>query len=59
MFADYIPPGIHHFLIYDPLLHRAFFKEVIIGLNQSDHYPELPYRFAEEEISTTLIAAKK
>lgn len=46
MFADYIPPGIHHFLIYCPKTHRAFVKEIALGLNQLQHmYPELPEQF--------------
>lgn len=27
VFAAYVPPGIHHFLIYCPATHRAFVKE--------------------------------
>lgn len=43
MYAAYVPTGIHHFLIYCPKTHRAFVKEVAVGLNQMSYsYPELP-----------------
>lgn len=42
-FADFLPPGYHQILIYDPLLERAFTKDFVIKLNQRDFiYPEYP-----------------
>ncbi len=32
-FADFLPPGYHQILIYDPLLERAFAKDFVIKLN--------------------------
>ena len=42
-FAEFLPPGYHQILIYDPKLERAFIKDIIINLNQRDFvYPECP-----------------
>ena len=33
MYAAWLPPGVHNFLIYCPVTKRAFVKEVIIQHN--------------------------
>ena len=42
VYAAYLPPGLHQFVIYCPSTKRAFCKDIMIGLSESDHYPELP-----------------
>lgn len=42
VYANYLAPGRHKFLIYCPQSERAFVKTVVIGLNTKEFYPELP-----------------
>jgi murein L,D-transpeptidase YafK len=42
VYANYLKPGIHKFLIYDPVNKRAFVKTILVDLNTSDFYPEYP-----------------
>ena len=35
-FADFLDPGYHQILIYDPKVERAFCKEFVAKLNQRD-----------------------
>lgn len=43
IFTDFVKPGYHQILIYDPLLHKAFCKDFIVNLNlREDIYPEYP-----------------
>ena len=53
-FADFIEPGYHQLVIYDPKIDRAFCKEFVAKLNQRDFvYPEYPRwldEFVDDEI---------
>ena len=43
VFADFLKPGYHQLLIYDPKLRRAFCKDFMVNLNmREDIYPEFP-----------------
>ena len=42
IYAAFLPPGLHQFLIYCPKTHRLFCKDIIINLNSFDDYPEFP-----------------
>ena len=42
IYANYLPPGEHKFLIYCPVSKRAFVKTIYVGLNTKDFYPEWP-----------------
>jgi len=42
VYAAYLPPGRHQFIIYCPLTKKAFCKDIIVDLNQFDLYPEYP-----------------
>lgn len=42
VYAAYLPPGLHQFIIYCPFTKRAFCKDLIVDLSQSDEYPEFP-----------------
>ena len=42
VYAAFLPPGMHQFLIYCPKTHRLFCKDIIIDLNSFDDYPEFP-----------------
>ena len=42
MYAAYLPPGLHSFIIYCPVTKRAYAKDIMINLSESDHYPECP-----------------
>ena len=44
VYANYLKPGIHKFLIYCPINKRAFVKTILVDLNTSDFYPEYPVR---------------
>ena len=44
VYANYLKPGIHKFLIYCPVNKRAFVKTILVDLNTSDFYPEYPVR---------------
>jgi hypothetical protein len=44
VYAGYLKPGLHQFIIYCPVTKRAFVKDVIIDLNCQDFYPEFPLR---------------
>ena len=45
MYANYLPPGHHQFLIYCPLTHRAFCKDIVIDLSECDPFPEFPEKY--------------
>jgi len=42
IYAAYLPPGLHQFVIYCPHTKRAFCKDLIVDLNHIDPYPEFP-----------------
>ena len=42
IYATFLPPGYHQMLIYDPDSRRAFTKDIIVGMNHKDFYPEYP-----------------
>jgi len=42
IYAAFLPPGYHKFLIYDPQAERAFSKSFLVELNEFDFYPEFP-----------------
>ena len=43
VFAGFLKPGHHQILIYDPMKHKAYFKDFIVDLNsREDLYPEYP-----------------
>ena len=42
IYATFLPPGYHQMLIYDPDSRRAFIKDIIVGMNHKDFYPEYP-----------------
>ena len=43
VFATYLEPGYHQFLIYDPLIDKAFCQEMVVDFNPYQQiYPELP-----------------
>ena len=48
IYAAYLPPGLHQFIIYCPTTHRAFCKDFVVDLSTSDQYPECPSIFTEE-----------
>ena len=43
VFADYLRPGYHQLLIFDPLLERAYCKDFMLNINlREDLFPEYP-----------------
>ena len=43
VFADFLKPGYHQIIIYDPKLNRAYCKDFMVNLNsREDLYPEYP-----------------
>ena len=42
VYANYLVPGIHKFVIYCPISKRAFCKTILIDINTKDFYPEYP-----------------
>ena len=43
VYAQYLKPGYHQFLIYDPQENKAFCKDFIVYQNlREDIYPEYP-----------------
>lgn len=42
VYAAYVPPGLHQFIIYDPITKKAYAKDMIIDLNSQDFHPEYP-----------------
>ena len=42
IYAAYLKPGHHQFLIYCPKTKRAFFQHIIVQLNTCENYPEFP-----------------
>lgn len=43
VYAGFLKPGYHQFMIYDPLLEKAYLKDFIVNLNlREDLYPEYP-----------------
>ena len=43
MFADFMKPGYHQLLIYDPKANRAYCKDFIVNMNTKDNiFPEYP-----------------
>ena len=49
IYAAYLPPGLHSFLIYDPRYKRIYCKDVLIDLSNSYYYPEYPKPFGTKE----------
>ena len=42
IYAAYLKPGHHKFLIYCPVTQRAFYKKIIVQMNTCENYPEFP-----------------
>ena len=43
IYADFLKPGYHQLLIFDPLLERAYCKDFMLNLNlREDIFPEYP-----------------
>lgn len=52
VYAAYLKPGLHQFVIFDPESGRAFCKELMIDLNnQVAEFPELPTKIGEKRIT--------
>ena len=45
VYAAYLVPGIHKFVIYCPISKRAFCKTIMVDVNTKDYYPEYPSQF--------------
>jgi hypothetical protein len=39
VFAKYLEPGMHHFIIYDPRVKRAFCQEIFVEQSKVDPLP--------------------
>lgn len=52
MFACILPPGHHEVVIYDPVSERGFCKELNIGLNNVEFYPDQPACIYERLFAT-------
>jgi len=43
VYADFLKPGYHQLLIFDPLLERAYCKDFMVNINlREDLFPEFP-----------------
>ena len=42
VYANFLPPGQHQFLIYSPRTNRAYLKSMMVHHNTKDHFPEMP-----------------
>ena len=42
IYTNYLPPGNHSVVIVCPKTKRVFVKEILVDLNQSDFFPEIP-----------------
>jgi hypothetical protein len=40
VYAAYLPPGLHQFLIYCPKTKRAFCKDIVVDLSECEPFPE-------------------
>ena len=50
VYAAYLPPGLHKFVIYCPDTKRMFCKDEMVNLSASDHhYPEYPGQHITQE----------
>lgn len=45
VYAAYLPPGLHQFILYCPHTHRAFCKDIVVGLSECEPFPEFPEKF--------------
>ena len=45
VYAAYLEPGMHKFVIYCPLSRRAYCKTMVVDVNTKDYYPEYPKQF--------------
>ena len=45
IYATYLTPGIHKFVIYCPISKRAFCKTIMVDVNTKFQYPEYPTQF--------------
>jgi hypothetical protein len=41
VYANWLKPGLHKFLIYCPVSQRLFVKSMLINTNKKDFYPKL------------------
>ena len=48
VYAAYLVPGIHKFVIYCPISKRAFCKTIMVDVNTKDQYPEYPQYFQKK-----------
>ena len=42
IYANYLIPGLHKFIIYCPTSKRAFCKTILVDINTKEFYPEYP-----------------
>jgi hypothetical protein len=43
IYAEFVKPGYHQFVIYDPIVEKAYCKDFVVNLNlREDIYPEYP-----------------
>jgi hypothetical protein len=42
IYANYLVPGMHKFVIYCPFSKRAFCKTILVDTNTKEQYPEYP-----------------
>jgi hypothetical protein len=42
IYSTFLAPGYHQIVIYDPDTRRAYCKDIIVGMNHKDFYPEYP-----------------
>ena len=49
VYAAYLPPGLHQFLIYCPVMKKLYVKDVFIDLSNLRYFPEYPREFPKPE----------
>ena len=49
VYAAYLTPGIHKFVIYCPVSKRAFCKTIMVDVNTKDFHPEYPSQFKNSQ----------
>jgi len=56
VYAAWLKPGYHQFVIYEPIEERAFCQEIFVEPSRYEAYPELPKQMAHFSIPTKVVS---
>lgn len=51
-YANFLPPGLHSFVIFDPYLRKAFCKTMVVDHNKQYFFSDLPSSIFSQKAMT-------